>query len=1117
MSDTAPLILARTAADLSADIAQKLSANTGWVAADQATGEPDQASAALIAIVARFGEIAIQRLNEAPDKNFLAFLDLLGAARLPPEPARVPLTFTVTSGSASDAVVPAGTQVAAAPAEGENAPVIFETERELTAVAANLQTLIAVDADRDLLGDHSALLATPANDGARIFSGDRPNEHLLYIGYSASLSYAQLASLTLTFQMTADAPTASDVRSLQWEMWDGVSGIPLTPVDGTQALRTAGQVTFTNLQQFSEQNVNGVRSRWLRCRLLTPVSPGAGLAQGMVRAAQLPLLADIRASAVINRTALAAQTAFANGQGLDVSRAFLPFGDKPKIGDAFYLSQREALGQPGGTIALDIALVNPIPDGPPTTPPSADLKLRWETWDGAAWALLGETTPAGSIAGTTLVDGSKAFTKSSTVSFTLPQTLAPTTVNGVESNWVRVHIVAGNYGVDAFYQAEAGQPGGFRLIPATFAPPLVRSIALSYSVTTPSAAPDAVVSFNNAQFQDLGSALAAGRAAPFIGFAAQPPGVYCAFTLPPARKTFPNRTVSLYHGVRLPPYGERVTPLSPEFSVQAAIAGSTVQHRFTLTNVGTDSLRCDLAILGGAWSSTVAPAEVTLLPGLSTEIKVSVVVPAAGALPGANASDRGFLQLRLSSDTAIHSVAFETRVGDVAPRHRDLRFEYWNGLGWAKLVAADGTDRLTHPGVVEFLGPGNFPASEQFGVRGYWIRALLESGDDPPVQLRTLIPNTTFATQTVTLRNEVIGSSDASAAQVFSAARSPVLAGAQLEVREPEPPSGEELAALVATGVTGVSSAGARSSEVWVRWLEVADFLGSSAQDRHYVLDPISGQVSFGNGVQGRIPPRGVGNIRMAVYQTGGGSAGNRAAGTIVQLKTTVPYIEKVSNIEPAQGGVDAESNAALVARAPRALRHGGRAVALQDYEDLALSASPEVARAKSVPLRRLQDDPLSSTPAPGAISIIIVPRSAEAKPLPSTGLMTLVADNLRAQATPTAELAVVGPLYVRVDVSIEVALASLEGASAVEQDVLDVLRQFLHPLTGGRVGTGWDFGRQPQLSDLHAVVSGVPGVDHIRALSIDQIEEPAGALATERFLVYSGQHQITLTFVGAE
>jgi hypothetical protein len=99
------------------------------------------------------------------------------------------------------------------------------------------------------------------------------------------------------------------------------------------------------------------------------------------------------------------------------------------------------------------------------------------------------------------------------------------------------------------------------------------------------------------------------------------------------------------------------------------------------------------------------------------------------------------------------------------------------------------------------------------------------------------------------------------------------------------------------------------------------------------------------------------------------------------------------------------------------------------------------------------------------------------------------------------------------VDVVAEVVLTSLEGASQVEQTILTQLAAFLHPLTGGRDGAGWDFGRQPHLSDLYAVVSSVPQVDHIRQLSMTPLEDLAGAIATGRFLVYSGQHQITLTF----
>jgi hypothetical protein len=1113
MTTSAPVLDPRTAAALHDQVTSDLAANLGsaWIP------DGDQASAALISILARFGEIVIERLNQAPDKNLLAFLDLLGTTPLPPEATRVPLTFTVAAGSTTDAVVPAGTRVAAAPGEGETNPVVFETERELTVVAATLQTLVAADADRDLIADHSALLAARAPEGVRIFVGDQANEHVLYVGLGAYLSIARLNALTLNVQMSSDSPTVTDARVLKWELWDGVNGIPLTPTsDTTQQLTVAGAVTFANLTQVAEQTVNGLRSRWLRCRLLTPISGGSTPAQGMVRPAQLPVLSSLRAIAATSDAALIPDVAFANQQPVDVTRAFLPFGDKPKIGDVFYIGQRAAFGQPGGAITLTIALASPPPSA---TVPSSDLKLKWEAWDGSRWALLGTTTRNGQTGDGSLVDKSKAFTSSNTVTFTLPPSLGPSTVNGILANWVRVQITSGNYGVDSTYTPDANAPGGFSFSgPPTFVPPLVSALTVDYTVTTTPTAPDAVVSFNNAQFQDLGSALAAGRAAPFVGLPSQQSALYAAFTLPPARKSFPNRTISLYYGVRQPPYGEKPTPVSPEFSVQSGTAGVTTVHHFTLTNTAAIPVACSLATLGGAWTSTVPSAQrqFTLLPGIPTDIQVSVAVPTSDKLPGTNASDRGFLTVQLSSDSVIHAVGFETRVGTVAPRRRELQLQYWNGAAWTPLVASDGTDLLERPGIVEFLGPADLTPSQLFGVTGYWVRAIFEPGDAPPVQLRTLLPNTTFATNTLTLQNEVLGTSDASANQTFDTRRAPVLADPRLEVREPGPPSADELAALgapdesVLTPVTG-------SSDVWVRWVEVADFHASGAGDRHYVLDHIAGEVRFGNGVQGRVPPRGIGNIRMARYQTGGGLAGNRAADTIIQLQNSVAFIDTVTNIEPAEGGFDAESNAVMITRAPRSLRHGGRAVALEDYEDLARAASPEVARAKTIPLRQLRDDPLDDTARPGAVSVIIVPQSADAKPLPSVGLLAQVEDYLRTLVTPTVSLAVIGPVYVRVDVTVEIALVTLEGASQVEDAVGDTLRRFLHPLTGGRDGTGWNFGRRPQLSDLYAVISDVPGVDHIRHLSTNLLEEPAGALSSGRFLVRSGQHQIALTFVGAE
>jgi hypothetical protein len=77
-----------------------------------------------------------------------------------------------------------------------------------------------------------------------------------------------------------------------------------------------------------------------------------------------------------------------------------------------------------------------------------------------------------------------------------------------------------------------------------------------------------------------------------------------------------------------------------------------------------------------------------------------------------------------------------------------------------------------------------------------------------------------------------------------------------------------------------------------------------------------------------------------------------------------------------------------------------------------------------------------------------------------------------------------------------------------VKTAVLERLEKFLHPLTGGLEGKGWAFGRKPYRSDLLALLEGTPGVDHLRSLSVTE----KGEVRPGRFLVFSGNHEITMT-----
>src|SRR5262249_13174830 len=59
------------------------------------------------------------------------------------------------------------------------------------------------------------------------------------------------------------------------------------------------------------------------------------------------------------------------------------------------------------------------------------------------------------------------------------------------------------------------------------------------------------------------------------------------------------------------------------------------------------------------------------------------------------------------------------------------------------------------------------------------------------------------------------------------------------------------------------------------------------------------------------------------------------------------------------------------------------------------------------------------------------------------------------------------------------------EEAGLVEARVRTQLSAFLHPLTGGQDGRGWEFGESVYLSDIAALIEGTAGVDAVRFLQL--------------------------------
>jgi predicted phage baseplate assembly protein len=383
-------------------------------------------------------------------------------------------------------------------------------------------------------------------------------------------------------------------------------------------------------------------------------------------------------------------------------------------------------------------------------------------------------------------------------------------------------------------------------------------------------------------------------------------------------------------------------------------------------------------------------------------------------------------------------------------------------------------------------------------------------------EMTRLILNTVIASQTFTLENEILGSSNGKPRQQFSTARRPVLGDLYLEVREPDMPGPEELISIRADygadATRPITDAQGTVEAVWVRWHEVPNWLSSTYRDRHFLVDRETGQITFGDNIHGRVPPPGANNVQLRRYQTGGGAGGNKPRRVIEQLRATVPYVDKVTNPEPAHGGQDLEDWDSVCERGSRWLRHRDRAVTAEDYEDLAKFASPIVAQAKCYPAQDRALDPLGKgIPRPGMVSVVVVPRGTDSRPQPDLELLRRVRDFLGARSTPEANLVVLAPEYVRICVDAEVVAQSAYMGASVKTRCEEKLMQFLHPVTGGERSRGWEFGARPRESDLYAQLEAVEGLSYVRSLEIHLEEDRPGLGESGSFLISSGEHRIRL------
>src|SRR5215813_7769361 len=96
-------------------------------------------------VFAWLAEMLAYRMNKVPELNYIKFLQLLGIELNAAEPAQAEVTFPVKNSFTEPfVIVPARTQLTAEAPDG-GPPIVFETERALIALKAQLASLLAYD------------------------------------------------------------------------------------------------------------------------------------------------------------------------------------------------------------------------------------------------------------------------------------------------------------------------------------------------------------------------------------------------------------------------------------------------------------------------------------------------------------------------------------------------------------------------------------------------------------------------------------------------------------------------------------------------------------------------------------------------------------------------------------------------------------------------------------------------------------------------------------------------------------------------------------------------------------------------------------------------------------
>ncbi len=1117
------------------------------------------ASEAILQIFGRYNQVLIERLNQAPDRNKLAFLEMLGVNLLPSQAGRAPVAFTPML--PGDARVPAHSRLGAK-VPGRTDPLIFETETDIALASARLAEVEALWPGIDSFADHSS--AVIGGQPFTLFTPLKPIPHEFYMAHETLFAIAGFATLEIRIELSS---VGSESLPLVWEFWEGEMWRAFKPfkstiearsndsLDGTKGFTRSGIIRLVaECADSKKRVVNGFESFWIRVRTEKPIADQPGRVW--------PRVDRVSARSVIAqplwRFSFTKQESQATGKVAVRGSAFRQPNGKSELHGPNFSDIRTTLRSE--TAAewddLDAGKYHLLLTGPGFIP--LDFTFDLPSSKGVELFFDQVIDKSGIEADAAYSEGQKldltkafypfpqqaqagnCFYLRSDEAFSKPGAHISLVAQGVATpqgtlSGDRVILMAETWNGDRWQDVNASRWGLVNLfslkmvnmlefdLPAQLAKTKindeegywlrVRITSGGFAISQPIKIDTSeinVIEYRPQPIEQLriGYDYASPWEAPQVSLthnyfqwqdrtddARRQGAAFEPFT------PVDDRTPTLYFGFDQSLPADLISLFLDIEEVPGEVRGPALRWEYWDDN-------------DTAWLPLTVKEETQdlALPGM-----VSILWPGVPGPSPATVSKASGKEIQLTDPRE----ALRFYVGDQLFIEQD-------GKGELLTVAASASGRLTtKTPLSQDYSNGQLSRAKlaRFGTPRTWVRARLqEDGDPRAVRFNGIYMNAVWASQVQTFENEILGSSNGQLKQVQFMRNTPVLPGQGIEVRELEGPRARiELPLLIQDlEAHGMSEADVRTvtdrrtgevSQVWVRWQERPNFFFSGPGDRHYVIERSRGRIGFGDNLHGRIPPISPDGIIAKYYRAGGGLISNVSAGAINQILAGV-MAKSVTNPRPAEGGADGEVPEAVLDRGPLLVRNRVQALTLDDYEAIAREASPAIAVARALPATHP-----TGRHAPGWVKLVVMPHSHDPQPQPSFQLRRFVYNfvSARMPASIAGQLSVVGPHYVEVGAVAVVAPKSMESAALVLQEVTMTLQSFLNPLSGGPDGKGWPFGRDVYLSDVAAIVEAIAGVDYIATLELTLGGTPHGEVVQipDDRIVVAGP--LRVTFVGDE